>query len=207
MTSEVSFKKYELPPLPYKVDALEPYISSGIIDVHYNGHHKGYVNGANTTMDKLEKILKGEVTGYDVQGVLKNLTFNTNGHKLHSIYWYNMAPAGKGGGKPGGKLADLINSQYGGFDKFKVIFTEAQKSLPGTGWTALYYDTESKNLMLMTIENHFNNHFAELPIVLIVDEFEHAYYLQYKNNRNAYLDAWWNLVNWDDADKRLSKYL
>lgn len=61
--------------------------------------------------------------------------------------------------------------------------------------------------MLMTIENHFNNHFAELPIVLIVDEFEHAYYLQYKNNRNAYLDAWWNLVNWDDADKRLSKYL
>ena len=207
MSPSVGFKKYELPPLPYKIDALEPHISSSIIDVHYNGHHKGYVNGFNNTLDKLEKVLKGEVTGYDIQGIVRNLTFNANGHKLHTIYWYNMAPPGKGGGKPGGKLADLIDNQFGGFDKFKAVFSEAQKSLPGTGWTALYYDTEAKNLLFITIENHFMNHYAELPIVLIVDEFEHAYYLQYKNNRNAYLDAWWNLVNWDDAEKRLQKFL
>ncbi len=207
MSAVPSFKRYELPPLPYKVDALEPYISGQVIDVHYNGHHKGYVTNSNATLDKLEKVIKGEVTGYDMQGIIRNLVFNVNGHKLHSLYWQNMAPTGKGGGKPGGKLADLIDRQYGSFDKFKQLFTEAMRSLPGTGWTVLYYDIETGNLEFTTFENHFMNHIAELPIVVIVDEFEHAYYLQYKNNRNSYIDAWWNVANWDDAEKRLEKYL
>jgi len=209
MTQTIQFKKYELPPLPYKIDALEPYISKDIIDIHYNGHHKGYVNGANTFLERMEKILNGQLTSgqYDIQGLLRGLVFNINGHKLHALYWKNMAPAGKGGGKPGGVLGDLIERQYGSFEKFKQVFTEAANSLPGTGWTVLYYDTESDNLEIMTFENHFQNHIAELPIILILDEFEHAYYLQYKNKRADYINAWWNVVNWDDADKKLQKYL
>jgi len=202
------YKRYELPPLPYKVDALEPHISKDIIDVHYNGHHKGYVNGANQFLERMEKVIKGELQPgqYDVQGLMRGLVFNINGHKLHAIYWQNMAPAGKGGGKPGGLLADLINEQFGSFERFKQVFTETANSLPGTGWTVLYYDTETGNLQIMTIENHFMNQIIELPVVLIVDEFEHAYYLQYKNKRADYINAWWNVVNWDDAENRLRKY-
>ncbi|MCQ4344922.1 MAG: superoxide dismutase [Sulfolobaceae archaeon] len=202
------YKRYELPPLPYKVDALEPYISKDIVDVHYNGHHKGYVNGANQFLERMEKVIKGELQPgqYDVQGLMRGLVFNINGHKLHAIYWQNMAPAGKGGGKPGGLLADLIDRQFGSFEKFKQVFTETANSLPGTGWTVLYYDTETGNLQLMTIENHFMNQIIELPVLLIVDEFEHAYYLQYKNKRADYINAWWNVVNWEDAENRLRKY-
>ncbi|MCQ4342497.1 MAG: superoxide dismutase [Sulfolobaceae archaeon] len=202
------FKRYELPPLPYKVDALEPYISKDIVDVHYNGHHKGYVNGANQFLERMEKVIKGELQPgqYDAQGLMRGLVFNINGHKLHAIYWQNMAPSGKGGGKPGGLLADLIDKQFGSFERFKQVFTETANSLPGTGWTVLYYDTETGNLQLMTIENHFMNQIIELPVLLIVDEFEHAYYLQYKNKRADYINAWWNVVNWDDAENRLRKY-
>ncbi|MDT7899628.1 MAG: superoxide dismutase [Sulfolobales archaeon] len=202
------FKRYELPPLPYKVDALEPHISKDIVDVHYNGHHKGYVNGANQFLERMEKVIKGELQPgqYDVQGLMRGLVFNINGHKLHAIYWQNMAPAGKGGGKPGGLLADLIDKQFGSFERFKQVFTETANSLPGTGWTVLYYDTETGNLQIMTIENHFMNQIIELPVLLIVDEFEHAYYLQYKNKRADYINAWWNVVNWDDAENRLRKY-
>jgi len=201
------FKRYELPPLPYSINALEPHISGQVIDVHYNGHHKGYVNGANATIERLEKIIKGDVTSYDIQGLLRNLFFNVNGHKLHTLYWYSMAPAGKGGGTPGGYLGDLITKQFGSFDKFKALFTEVMRSLPGCGWTVLYYDPETGNLEFTTFENHYNQHIAELPVLLIVDEFEHAYYLQYKNNRNGYLDAIWNVINWEEAENRLRKYM
>ena len=202
------FKRYELPPLPYKVDALEPYISKDIVDVHYNGHHKVSVYDANQFLERIEKVKKGEHQSgqYDVQGLMRGLVFNINGHKLHAIYWQNMAPAGKGGGKPGGLLADLIDKQFGSFERFKQVFTETANSLPGTGWTVLYYDTETGNLQIMTIENHFMNQIIELPVLLIVDEFEHAYYLQYKNKRADYINAWWNVVNWDDAENRLRKY-
>jgi len=202
------YKRYELPPLPYKVDALEPHISKDIVDVHYNGHHKGYVNGANQFLERMEKVIKGELQPgqYDVQGLMRGLVFNINGHKLHALYWQNMAPAGKGGGKPGGLLADLIDKQFGSFERFKQVFTETANSLPGTGWTVLYYDTETGNLQIMTIENHFMNQIIELPVLLIVDEFEHAYYLQYKNKRADYINAWWNVVNWDDAENRLRKH-
>ncbi len=203
----MEIKKYELPALPYSFDALEPYISKEIMDVHYNGHHKAYVNGANATIDKINSIAKGEIKGYDLAGVVRNLVFNVNGHKLHSLFWNAMAPSGKGGGKPGGVLGDMIEKQYGSFDAFKQLFTDSMKSLTGTGWTVLLFDKETGRLEISTIENHFINHIAELPIVQIVDEFEHAYYLQYKNNRNAYIDAWWNVANWEFSDEVLRKQL
>jgi Fe-Mn family superoxide dismutase len=199
-------KKYELRPLPYKIDGLEPYISKDIVDVHYNGHHKGYVSTSNTLIDRLNGIVRGDITSYDIHGVMRNLTFNINGNKLHTLYWENMAPSGKGGSTPGGVLADMINRQYGGFEKFKRLFTEAANSNPGGGWAALNYDQENDNLQIMTIENHFMNHLAEMPVLLIMDEFEHAYYLQYKNKRADYVSNWWNIVNWGYAEEKLRKF-
>jgi len=202
------FKKYELPALPYKLDALEPYISKEILDVHYNGHHKGYVNTTNTLVDRMEKIIKKEVPAgsYDLQGVIRNIVFNVNGHKLHTLYWKNMKPVSNDKtNTPGGKIADLIIKQYKSLDRFKELFIEAANSLPGGGWTTLNYDTENGNLHIMTYENHFMNQIAELPILLVLDEFEHAYYLQYKNKRADYINAWWLLINWDDAEQRLNK--
>ena len=198
------FKKYEIKPLPYRLDALEPYISKDILDVHYNGHHKGYVNTVNKLVDRFESVVKGDAASYDIQGIVRGIVFNLNGHKLHSLYWNNMAEEGKRG-KPGGMIADLIEKQYKSLDRFKQVLFETANSLPGTGWTTLNYDVENGNLQIMTYENHFMNQIAELPIVLILDEFEHAYYLQYKNKRADYVDAWWNLINWDDVENRLQK--
>jgi Fe-Mn family superoxide dismutase len=201
---DIVFNKYQLPQLPYNLDALEPYISKDIMDLHYNGHHKGYVNAANQFLDRYIKAIKKE-TDYDIQGILRGLVFNINGHKLHTLFWNSMAPPGKGGSTPGGKIADLINKQYGSYENFVRIFTEAMNSLPGSGWTALYYDKENDSLDIMTFENHFNQQIIELPVLLIVDEFEHAYYLQYKNKRADYLNAWWKVVNWDYAEEKLRK--
>jgi Fe-Mn family superoxide dismutase len=203
MNGMVGFKRYELLPLPYGIDALEPYISKEIMDVHYNAHHKGYVSMTNKLLDRYESVIKGESTSYDLQGILRLLTFNLNGHKLHTLFWNSLAPAGKGGDTPGGRIADIIGRQYGGFDGFKKAFTEAANSLPGIGWTLLYYDEEAKGINIMTVENHFMNHVAMTNPILILDEFEHAYYLQYKNKRTDYIDAWWNVVNWENANKIL----
>jgi superoxide dismutase, Fe-Mn family len=194
-------KTYTLPPLPYAYNALEPYISQQIMTLHHDKHHNAYVTGANAALDKLEKARAGQMQ-IDVRGVLRDLSFNIDGHKLHSIFWQNMAPAGKGGGNPGGKLADKINADFGSVDKFKQQFGDAAKAVEGSGWALLLYDREIDTLVLTQVEKQNFMHLAELPIVLGLDVWEHAYYLQYLNDRGKYVDAWWNVVNWDDAGKR-----
>jgi Fe-Mn family superoxide dismutase len=194
-------KTYSLPPLPYKYNALEPHISEQIMTLHHDKHHQAYVNGANAALDKLEKARAGAMQ-VDVRGVLRDLSFNIDGHKLHTIFWPNLAPAGKGGGKPGGKLADKMDQDFGGFDKFKAQFSDACKTVEGSGWALLLYDREIDTLVLTQIEKQNFMHLAELPILLGADEWEHAYYLQYLNDRAKYVEAWWNVVNWDDVGKR-----
>ncbi|TLY01353.1 MAG: superoxide dismutase [Thaumarchaeota archaeon] len=194
-------KTYSLPPLPYKYNALEPHISEQIMTLHHDKHHQAYVNGANAALDKLEKARAGAMQ-VDVRGVLRDLSFNIDGHKLHTIFWPNMAPAGKGGGKPGGRLADKMDQDFGGFDKFKAQFSDACKTVEGSGWALLLYDREIDTLVLTQIEKQNFMHLAELPILLSADEWEHAYYLQYLNDRAKYVEAWWNVVNWDDVAKR-----
>ena len=194
-------KTYSLPPLPYKYNALEPHISEQIMTLHHDKHHQAYVNGANAALDKLEKARAGAMQ-VDVRGVIRDLSFNIDGHKLHTIFWPNMAPAGKGGGKPGGRLADKMDQDFGGFDKFKAQFSDACKTVEGSGWALLLYDREIDTLVLTQIEKQNFMHLAELPILLSADEWEHAYYLQYLNDRAKYVEAWWNVVNWDDVAKR-----
>jgi len=176
-------------------------ISSAASDVY---KRQAYVNGANAALDKLEKARAGQMQ-IDVRAVLRDFSFNIDGHKLHSIFWPNMAPAGKGGGAPGGKLADKITQDFGGFDKFKAQFSDAAKTVEGSGWALLLYDQEIDSLVLTQIEKQNFMHLAELPILLGADQWEHAYYLQYLNDRAKYVDAWWNVVNWDDVGKRFDK--
>jgi len=196
--------KYELPPLPYAYKALEPHISEKIMTLHHDKHHQAYVNGANAALDKLDKARKGEMS-IDTRAVLRDYSFNIDGHILHTIFWPNMAHAGKGGGTPGGKLADKLQKDFGGFDKFKAQFSDAAKTVEGVGWALLLYDHWGDQLVLTQVEKQNLMHLAQMPILLGLDVFEHAYYLDYLNDRAKYVDAWWNVVNWSDVDSRLGK--
>jgi Fe-Mn family superoxide dismutase len=197
-------KKYELPPLPYSYEALEPYISREIMTLHHTKHHQAYVTGANAALERLEKQRKGE-NPENVRGILRDLSFNLSGHKLHAVFWPNMAPAGKGGGTPGGRLADQINRDFGSFEAFKKQFSDAAKNVEAVGWAILTYDAESDTLLIYQVEKQNFMHPPDLPLILTLDVWEHAYYLQYKNDRASYVDNWWNVVNWDDVEKRFAK--
>lgn len=166
-------KRYELPQLPYGYNALEPYISEEIMRLHHTKHHQTYVNGANAALEKLEKATKGDLQ-IDTRAVLRDLSFNLDGHKLHSIFWPNMAPPGKGGGKPGGAIADRIDEEFGSFDNFKKLFSNAAKTVEGVGWALLLYDSESDRLVLTQIEKQNLMHLAHLPILLSIDVWEHS---------------------------------
>jgi Fe-Mn family superoxide dismutase len=197
-------KKYELPPLPYSYEALEPYISREIMTLHHTKHHQAYVTGANAALERLEKQRKGE-NPENVRGILRDLSFNLSGHKLHAVFWPNMAPSGKGGGTPGGRLADQINRDFGNFEAFKKQFSDAAKNVEAVGWAILTYDAESDTLLIYQVEKQNFMHPPDLPLILTLDVWEHAYYLQYKNDRASYVDNWWNVVNWDDVEKRFAK--
>ncbi|MEM3082423.1 MAG: superoxide dismutase [Candidatus Caldarchaeum sp.] len=197
-------KKYSLPPLPYAYNALEPVISAEIMTLHHTKHHQAYVNGANAALERLEKQRKGE-NPENIRGILRDLSFNLSGHKLHSVFWPNMAPPGKGGGAPGGAIADQINKDFGSFENFKKQFSDAAKNVEAVGWAILTYDAESETLVIYQVEKQNFMHPPDLPLLLTLDVWEHAYYLQYKNDRGAYVDKWWEIVNWDDVDKRFTK--
>ncbi|MEM2035875.1 MAG: superoxide dismutase, partial [Candidatus Caldarchaeum sp.] len=167
-------------------------------------HHQAYVNGANAALERLEKARKGE-NPENIRGILRDLSFNLSGHKLHAVFWPNMAPPGKGGGKPGGVIADQINKDFGDFDSFKKQFSDAAKNVEAVGWAVLTYDSESDALVIYQVEKQNFMHPPELPLLLTLDVWEHAYYLQYKNDRASYVDNWWNVVNWEDVDRRFSK--
>jgi Fe-Mn family superoxide dismutase len=196
-------KKYTLPELPYKYDALEPHISKEIMTLHHDKHHLAYVNGANAALDKLENGRKNNWQGVDIKGVERDLSFNLAGHVLHSIFWPNMKQGG--GGKPGGKLADKINEDFGSFDAFKSQLSGAAKAVEGSGWGMLVWDPVEKQLLTLQAEKHNLLSGQRTIPLLVCDVWEHAYYLQYKNDRGAYVDAFWNVVNWENVDQLLSK--
>jgi len=172
--------------------------------LHHDKHHAAYVNGANAALEKLDKARKGE-TQIDIRAVLRDYSFNFGGHALHSIFWPNMAPPGNGGGTPGGAVADQINKDFGGFDKFKQQFSDAAKTVEGSGWALLLYDNTSSQLVLTQIEKQNFMHLAQLPNLLGLDVWEHAYYLDYLNDRGKYVDEWWKVVNWGDVAARFDK--
>ncbi len=192
---------YELPVLPYGYGDLAPYISEEQLKIHHAKHHQGYVNGANAIHDKLDKARK-EGTDLDLKAIAKEMSFHLGGNELHSTFWQNLAPAGKGGGgKPADAIGEAINKNFGSFDRFKKEFTVTAIGVEGSGWAALIYCTATKRLVISQIEKHNVNFPAGYPVLLVLDVWEHAYYLDYKNDRAKFVEAFWNIVNWEAVNK------
>ena len=197
-------KFYVLPKLPYDYKDLAPYMSEEQLRIHHSKHHQAYVNGANAILQKLDKARK-EGTELDVKSTLKELSWNIGGHLLHSLFWGNLAPAGKGGGKPGGVLGDAIEREFGSFERFKKEFTQAAVSVEGSGWAALTFCRQTNRPIIMQIEKHNTNVYPMFRILMVLDVFEHAYYIDYKNERAKFVEAFWSIVNWDGINKRLEE--
>ncbi len=199
-------KFYSLPKLPYEYKDLEPYISEEQLKIHHSKHHQAYVNGANAILEKLDKARKEDTT-LDIRATLKELSFNIGGHLLHSLFWGNLAPTGKGGGKPGGVFGEMVEKEFGSFERFKKEFTQAAISVEGSGWAALTFCKQTNRPIIMQIEKHNTNIYPMFRILMVLDVFEHAYYLDYKNERAKFVDAFWNIVNWGEVNKRLEGLL
>lgn len=180
-------KLYGLPALPYDYKALSPAISEEQLKIHHTKHHQAYVNGANAIFEKLDKARK-EGAELDMKATLKEISFHIGGFLLHTLYWENMAPAGKGGGTPKGTLAKQIDNEFGSFDRFKKEFTAAANSTEGSGWAALTWCLQTKRLLVMQIEKHNVHVYPSFPILMALDVWEHAYYIDYRNDRAKYIE-------------------
>uniref|UniRef100_UPI0037BFDB95 superoxide dismutase n=1 Tax=Halobacillus shinanisalinarum TaxID=2932258 RepID=UPI0037BFDB95 len=191
--------EHTLPPLPYNYDALEPYISEEIMRLHHDKHHKGYVEGLNKAEKKMQKARQtGDyslIRHWEVEAA-----FNGAGHYLHTIFWDNMSPYG--GGKPSGPLEKEIKHTFGSFEKFKEHFSKAAEKVQSVGWAMLVWSPRSWRTEILQAEQHQNLSQQDMIPLLVLDVWEHAYYLQYKNNRKDYIEAWWNVVNWDHVNRR-----
>jgi Fe-Mn family superoxide dismutase len=194
--------RYSLPRLSYAFDALEPILSAEALELHYHKHHGPHTKGANDALDKLAEARRRNDCA-KIQQFEKDLTFNLSGHLLHSLLWRNMSP--KGGGRPHGRLAEAIDLHLGSFDAFKAHLTSAAASIQGSGWGALSWEPHGKRLLVEQLYDHQSNvGNATLPI-LVVDMWEHAYYLQYRNRKSAWLGNFWDLVDWTDVGSRFEK--
>ena len=202
--------KYELPKLPYAYNALEPHIDAQTMEIHHTKHHQAYTNGLNTALESLSAELQNmELTKLlsSIDKVPENVrgavNFHGGGYDNHTLFWNNMKP--NGGGEAGGSVADVINSSFGGFANFKEKFTKDTGAIQGSGWGWLVYNPQSKKVEFTTMPNQNSPRTKGLIPLLGLDVWEHAYYLKYQNRRPDYITAWWNVVNWDEVDKRLSK--
>ncbi|PYR14515.1 MAG: superoxide dismutase [Acidobacteria bacterium] len=196
---------HSLPPLPYPSDALEPHIDKQTMEIHHGKHHNAYVTNLNAALEKhpqlqsksIEDLLRGiNSVPEDIRTAVRN---NGGGHANHSMFWQIMGP--KAGGAPSGAIADAIKSAFGSFDKFKEEFKKAGVGRFGSGWAWLI-DNGGK----LTIESSANQDsplMENKKVVMGLDVWEHAYYLKYQNRRPDYIDAWWNVVNWTEVNRRL----
>src|SRR4030042_5117147 len=191
-----STKLYTLPPLKFNYDELTPYISEEQLTIHHQKHHMAYVNGANSVFAKLEAARK-ENADIDIKSTLKELSFNIGGHVLHSLFWENLTTPDRCAEEPFKTLGDAINKEFGTFERFKKEFTQAALSVEGSGWAALAFCKKTGRPLIMQIEKHNTNVYPNFKILMVLDVFEHAYYIDYKNDRAKFVEGFWNVVNWD----------
>ncbi|MDD2909364.1 MAG: superoxide dismutase, partial [Candidatus Pacebacteria bacterium] len=187
--------------LPYAYTDLEPFISSEQLITHHQKHHASYVDGANKVFEKLENFKEGRID-LDMKAISKELSFYMGGHKLHSLFWNNMAPANAK--EIPSEILKTIEKEFGSFERFKKEFTQAAISIEGSGWMALIYDKNTNRLLLMQIEKHNLNIYPDFDILLVLDLWEHAYYIDYKNERNKFIEAFFNIINWEEVTKRFN---
>ncbi|RFU66078.1 superoxide dismutase [Peribacillus glennii] len=191
--------KHTLPPLPYPYDALEPAISADIMRLHHDRHHKTYVDGLN----KAELMMKKarDTNNFDLlKHWEREAAFHGSGHYLHTLFWEVMAPGG--GRSPEGEMLKQLEKDFGSFGAFKKHFSEAAKQVEGVGWALLVWSPRSRRLEVLQSEKHMNlTQWDTIPL-LVLDVWEHAYYLQYTTNRASYVENWWNVVNWPRVTDR-----
>ena len=200
-------KMYDLPKLGYDYNALAPVISEDLLRLHHDKHHAAYVKGANTILEKMDEA-RADKADFDTKATFKELSFHIGGHLLHSLFWENLAPPGKGGGeKPSGKIAKVIEEEFGTFERFKKVFSQTAVSTEGSGWAALTFCKKTGRPIIMQVEKHNTNVYPMFRILLVLDVWEHAYYLDSKNDRGKFVDAFWTIVNWTEVNKRLEDLL
>lgn len=191
-----------LPELPYAYNALEPYYDEATVRIHHDAHHKAYVDGLNNAEGKLAEAREKSDFAL-VKHWERELAFQGSGHLLHTLFWNNMAA--NAGGDPTEAIADQINQDFGSFESFKKQFSAAAVAVEGSGWTLMVWNPVFKKLEILQAEKHQNlTQWGAIPL-LTVDVWEHAYYLKYQNKRAAWVEAWWNLVNWKNVNESFAK--
>ncbi len=195
--------EYVLPPLAYGYDALEPSIDELTMRTHHGKHHAGYVKGLNGALKKLAEARKS--SDFDtIRSLSRAVSFNGGGHTLHTLFWSNLAPAGKGGGgEPTGGLKTMIERDFGSVDAFRAHFSAAAAGVEGSGWGIAGLDTMSNRLVVIQGENQQKLTTWSVMPVLVLDVWEHAYYLKYQNRRGDYVKAFWDVVNWPEVARRV----
>jgi len=197
-------KPYTLPDLSYDYSALEPQISGKIMELHHGKHHATYVKNANSVLEQLDEARQKDDFAR-LAALERALAFNLSGHILHSILWKNMIP--KGGGEPRGDLAGAIQKDFGAFERFRKQLTEVASTIMGSGWAALVWEPIGKRLLITQIYDHQSNLAQAGVPLMVIDAWEHAYYLQYENRKTEFFEAVWKLWNWQDVAARYASAL
>ncbi len=192
---------YSLPELPYDYAALEPHISGKIMELHHGKHHQAYVTGANAALEGLAAARASGDFG-TINQLEKNLAFNLGGHTNHSIFWTNLTPESQG--RPEGELAAAVDDHFGSFDAFQAQFTAAAVGVQGSGWAGLFWDSIGENLIIQQFFDQQSQFAAGTVPLLLLDVWEHAYYLDYLNVRADYIKAFWNIVNYENVADRFT---
>lgn len=187
---------YKLPALSYDYSALEPHISGKIMELHHDKHHAAYVIGANNALEQLDEAHKKNDFS-NINRLQKDLAFHLSGHVNHSIFWQNLSP--NGGGKPEGELAAAIEDRFGSFDSFCNHFSAAALSIQGSGWAVLSWDSVGQRLLIEQLYDQQNNSITTTVPLLMLDMWEHAFYLDYVNVKAEYVKAFWYIANWDNV--------
>ena len=200
-------KQYSLPKLPYGYADLAPYISEEQLTLHHQKHHQGYVTGANALLEKLSKARESG-QDIDIKSAAKELSFHIGGFRLHNLFWENMAPPKNGGGgEPKGELLKVITEEFGSFERFKKEFSQAASSVEGSGWATLVFCRMLQRPIIMQVEKHNVNVIPSFQILMVLDVWEHAYYLDSKNDRAKFVEGFWNIINWNEVGNRLEPLL
>jgi len=197
-------EEYKLPDLRYAYNALEPIIDEQTMRLHHGKHHAAYVNGLNAALLKMADARTKNDYTY-VRALCLAVAFHGSGHMLHSLFWESMCEKGKCIEPKSGTLFDQMVSDFGSLDSFKRQFSEAAKAVEGSGWAILAYEPSGKKLVVLQAENHQKQSFQGATPILALDVWEHAYYLKYQNRRADYVDAWWNICDWEGAERRLAE--
>lgn len=195
-------QNYKLPNLSYSLDGLSPFLSSEQLEIHYQKHHKSYVDGANKILEEMDNARKSEKI-FNQKRVLKDFSFNIGGHILHSLFWKNLSSKEK---KTGKETMKLLKKGFKSYNLFKEEFSQAALSVEGSGWAALMICRETGNPMICQIEKHNTNFYPLFEILMVLDVFEHAYYIDYKNNRSSYINNFWKAIDWEKVEKRLLRF-